>query len=56
MEIEILEKKHIRVKDEVGTSFDLYTFKEGGIQILSAESHPLKLENRLPASVIIDEK
>ena len=56
MEIEIVERRHIRIKDELDTSFDLYTLNEGGMQVISTETKALELEDRLPRSVIIREK
>ena len=56
MEIEVVTKAHIRLKDERGISFDLYTFTEGGMQIISTENRGLEVEDRLPRSIIIRER
>ena len=56
MEIEVITKTHIRLKDELGISFDLYTFKAGGMQIISTENKALEVEDRLPRSIIIRER
>ena len=56
MKIEIVERRHIRIKDELDPSFDLYTLNEGGIQIISTETKQLEVEDRLPRSIIVREK
>jgi len=56
MKIEKINKNHIQIEDELGTSFSLFTLKEGGIQIMSTQVKNIELECRLPRSVIIREK
>ena len=60
MEIEVLAKDHIRIKDELDSTFDLYVLDDGGIQIISPENKPLEIEDRQltfqPGSIIIREK
>ena len=56
MQIEIINKDEIRIKDKLDTYFDLFVLYGGGIQVVSSWNNDLEIEDRLPLSVIIREK